>query len=459
MYNDDVMVRVYKIYEEAPSRRIWRVFMRFIIIALVSALVFMQSSYAEKVTYTKDIAPILFSHCVQCHRPDSVAPMSLLSYKETRPWAKSIREQVGKGQMPPWSADPKHGVFANDPSLSDEERQLIIDWVEQGAPQGNPKSMPETPVFEEGWVLGEPDYIITTPMITVPATGEDLHIPLRIPVEGDLNRWIRSVEIRPSNLNVAHHCFVFVNDYGERINNMDYSILAMWGLGTNPTDFPAGTGRQLLATDELLIDQHLHSTGKEETCVMEIGFYFGEGELVNPLKGMKIGDFDLKIPPHDANWETRKFWKTPSDLTIHSLYPHMHYRGNDLRFTAFYPDGTSEILLDVPDYDFSWQFIYYLESPKFIPKETTIEVLAHFDNSAGNPDNPDPSIEVLYGENSDEEMMFGIFEYTSAEIIDVGYFERQHDPESQRNLAIAVMVIGIGLLGSLVYLNGRQPTV
>ncbi|MFP6583869.1 MAG: hypothetical protein VCD00_15120 [Candidatus Hydrogenedentota bacterium] len=379
---------------------------------------------ADRVTYTEHVAPVMFEHCVSCHRPDTAAPMSLRSYLETRPWAKAIREQVFNRAMPPWFADPQHGVFSNDPSLSDEEIQVIIDWVDQGALLGDPKDLPELPVFTNGWQLGEPDYLVSTPEVVIPAEGEDLKVPLRAVLETDGSRWVRAVEIRPENRNGVHHSVVFLDGSHARDQNSDYAVLGVWAVDTPPNIYPPGTGRRIGPSEKIVISQHYHPYGEEGTDITHVGLYFGEGEMGKDLHGIRIGDFELTIPPYANNHEVRGRWKTPADLTIRSFFPHMHYRGKDMVYTATYPDGNSEILLNVPNYRFNWQYFYYLETPKFIPKDTIIDVVGHFDNSAGNPDNPNPQLEISYGENSDDEMMFGIFEYTSDMPIDIGYHDK-----------------------------------
>lgn len=412
---------------------------------------------ADRVTYTEHVAPIIFEHCVSCHRPDTAAPMSLGSYKETRPWAKAIREQVVNRVMPPWFADPAHGVFSNDPTLSDEEIQRVLDWVDQGALRGDPNALPEIPVFENGWQLGVPDLIISTPEYTVPAEGEDLKIPFRVEVNADKSRWVRAVEIRPSDLNVAHHSVVFINETPLNDQNADYSVLGVWAVDTPPNIYPEGTGRRMSDIDRLIVSQHYHPYGIEATDITRVGLYYGEGEMGQELKGLRIGDYNFVIPPHAANHEVRGHWKSPTDLTIYSFFPHMHYRGKDMTYTATYPDGSSEILLRLPKYKFNWQYFYYLETPKVIPKGTVIDVVAHFDNSTGNPDNAYPEQEVLYGENSDDEMMFGIFEYTSQTQVDVEYYDRLTRIIRQGSPGIALIAMGFGFLGLLWY-RGRQTS-
>jgi hypothetical protein len=409
---------------------------------------------ADRITYTEHVAPILFEHCVSCHRPDTAAPMSLLSYAETRPWAKSIREQVVNRSMPPWFADPAHGRFRNDPSMTDDDIDTIVNWVEQGAVRGNPDVMLDVPVVEDGWQLGIPDYIVETPAYTVPASGDDIRIPFEMNVDADPTRWVRAVEIRPGNRNVTHHSVVFINGYPEVEDNSDYSVLGVWAVGTPPNVYPEGTGRRLSEINTLVVSQHYHPYGEEATDSTRVGLYFGEGEMGKDLKGMRIGNFGLRIPPHAANHEVLGSWTTPSEITLHSFFPHMHYRGKDMTYTATYPDGGEEILLRVPKYDFNWQYFYYLDEAKVIPKGTTIDVVAHFDNSSGNPDNPDPSLEILYGEDSDDEMMFGIFEYTSDDPIDINRLSFLPDETEFDPTILVALLIVIGIGATFLY-NGR----
>jgi hypothetical protein len=337
--------------------------------------------------------------------------MSLLSYSETRPWAKSIQKAVTTREMPPWFADEAHGTFSNDPSISQAEIQTINRWVMAGAPEGDPTLMPELPVFTEGWQLGEPDYIFELPTVEVPADGPDLLPNPMIRLEVPERRWVRAVEVRPSDPEVNHHQVIFMSDFRSQQANERFNILAVWAAGTAPVVFPEGTGRWVKPGDMLVVNQHYHPNGKEaRTETTRVGLYFGEGEPDSVITAVLAGTMDFNIPAGESDWELRARHTMKSEADIISYFPHMHLRGKAMQFIAHYPDGKQETLIDVPGYDFDWQLFYYLQEPKRLPAGTEIEVIARYDNSANNEANPDPTRDVGFGLNSTDEMMFGVFE-------------------------------------------------
>ena len=383
------------------------------VLALVLALSMPAwSAAADEVVYTRDVAPILLRSCAQCHRPGEIAPMSLLSYAETRPWAKSIQKAVTSREMPPWFADEAHGTFANDPSLSAGEIQTINRWVLAGAPEGDPTLMPELPVFTEGWQLGEPDYIFELPTVEVPADGPDLLPNPIVKLEVPERRWVRAVEVRPGDPEVNHHQVIFMSDFRSQQENERFNILAVWAAGTAPVVFPEGTGRWVKPGDMLVVNQHYHPNGKEaRTDTTRVGLYFGEGEPDSVITAILAGSMDFNIPAGESDWELRATHTMKKESDIISYFPHMHLRGKAMEFIAHYPDGEQETLINVPGYDFDWQLFYYLEEPKRLPAGTEIEIIARYDNSADNPDNPDPTRDVGFGLKTTDEMMFGVFEF------------------------------------------------
>ena len=383
----------------------------FVLALLLAFSMPVWSAAADDVVYTRDVAPILLRSCVHCHRPGEIAPMSLLSYSETRPWAKSIQKAVTTREMPPWFADEAHGTFSNDPSLSQAEIQTINRWVMAGAPEGDPTLMPELPVFTEGWQLGEPDYIFELPTVEVPADGPDLLPNPMIRLEVPERRWVRAVEVRPSDPEVNHHQVIFMSDFRSQQANERFNILAVWAAGTAPVVFPEGTGRWVKPGDMLVVNQHYHPNGKEaRTETRRVGLYFGEGEPDSVITAVLAGTMDFNIPAGESDWELRARHTMKSEADIISYFPHMHLRGKAMQFIAHYPDGKQETLIDVPGYDFDWQLFYYLQEPKRLPAGTEIEVIARYDNSANNEANPDPTRDVGFGLNSTDEMMFGVFE-------------------------------------------------
>ena len=388
----------------------------FAVMALVFSVVsFAAEGDAESVVFSRDVAPILMENCAHCHRPGEIAPMSLLSYGEARPWAKSIKKVVANREMPPWFAEAEHGPWANDTSLSDDEIRTIVAWVDQGAVEGDPALMPPPPVFTTGWQLGEPDYVFALPKVEIPADGPDLHPTPIMRLDLPERRWVRAVEVRPGDPEVNHHQVLFMaggmgGDESQRENGR-FNILAVWAAGTAPTVFPEGTGRWLSPGDLLVLNQHYHPNGVDaRTDVTRVGLYFGEGEPDAEVSAVIAGTMDFKIPAGAENHELRVTHTLLEDVRIISYFPHMHLRGTDMTFIATRPDGTKETLLHVPNYNFDWQLFYYPEEPKHFPKGTEIEIIAHYNNSESNEFNPDPTRDVGFGLQTTDEMMFGVFE-------------------------------------------------
>ena len=366
------------------------------------------------VTYAKDVAPLLHAKCISCHRPGEVAPMALRTYDEVRPWARSIRQKVSTRQMPPWFADPAHGSFSNDARLTNQQIDTIVTWVDAGAPRGNPADEPHVPALPEGWQLGEPDYIITLPAIDVPAEGKDIFPTPNITIDIPDDRWIRALEIRPSNREVTHHSVLFLA--GANVGQSGFiDVLGVWAVGTNATEYPDGVGRWIRKGQQLRTNLHYHPNGKPAVDQTRVGLYFGKGDLKKEVASAVAGDIAFRIPAGAKNHEMRALFPIDQDINIVSYFPHMHFRGKDMTLTALMPDGRRQTLLSVPAYDFNWQLYYYPTTPVPIPRGAIIEAVAHYDNSADNKNNPDPTRDVTFGEQSNDEMMFGVFDFTPRE--------------------------------------------
>ena len=369
---------------------------------------------AATTTFARDIAPILNAKCVTCHRPGEVAPMALLTYQDARPYARSIKEKVATRQMPPWFADKSAGTFANDPTLTDAEIAAITSWVDAGAPQGDLKDLPKPPQFTEGWQLGEPDQIIELPEVQIPATGGDYFPTPNIALDLKEDRWIRAIEIRPSNRQLTHHSVIFSASVDMMRATGTFDVLGVWAVGTPATVYPEGTGRWIRKGQTLRTNLHYHPNGTPQIDRTRIGLYFGKGELRKEVAAALAGNLGFTIPPNAANHELRAVYVADQDINIVSFFPHMHLRGRDMTMTATFPGGRRETLLKVPAYDFNWQLFYYPKNTVALPKGTRLDLVAHYDNSAANKNNPDPARAVRFGEASTAEMMFGMFEYTAA---------------------------------------------
>ncbi len=373
------------------------------------------------VTFSKDVAPIFFKNCVQCHRPGEIAPMSLLSYKEARPWARSIKEKVVTGDMPPWHADPHYGEFVNDRRLSQKDVETISQWVEQGAVEGNPKDMPAAPVFLDGWNIGKPDAIFYLPEeFAVPSEGEVPYKYFNVPTNFKEDMWVQAAEIRPGERSVVHHIIVFSQKGTER------KLLAGYAPGEQPAIIPKGLGRKIPAGATLTFQVHYTPNGKATKDRSYIGLIFAKETPKHDIMTRPIMNGKFVIPPGNPSYKVESTYTFKEDVHIVSLMPHMHYRGKDFEYRITYPDGKSEVILSVPKYDFGWQSYYLLKQSLAAPKGTRIDCLAHFDNSARNRYNPDPTKEVRWGDQTWEEMMIGWISFT-----------RDNEEEKQSDVATA----------------------
>ena len=372
-------------------------------------------------TFSRDVAPILYNRCIECHRTGEIAPMSLLSYQEVRPWAKSIRQRIVDRSMPPWSADPHVGKFSNDPSLSQKEIDTIVSWVDAGAPKGDDKDMPPIPKFVEGWTIGKPDVVLAMKEeYTVPADGTVPYLYFSIPTGFKEDKWIQALEIKPGSRSVVHHVIAFTQEPGVGSGRADGGGEAQRGRGQlggitpNKTGIvmAPGTARLVKAGSSIVFQMHYTTNGEVTKDRTSIGLVFAKEPPTRTLVTGNALNARFTIPAGEANHEVKSSTTMKEDVHITSFMPHMHFRGKDFTYTAVYPDGRSEVLLNVPKYDFNWQLTYVLEKPIALPKGTRLDCVAHFDNSTKNKYNPDPTKEVRWGDQTWEEMMIGWFSFT-----------------------------------------------
>lgn len=359
-------------------------------------------------TYSKDVAPILNANCVSCHRPGEIAPMSLLSYDEVRPWAKSIAKNVQERAMPPWDADPGYGPFKNERTLTDDQIDTIVRWVNAGAPQGSRKDLPPTPHFDQsGWKLGEPDYVVEFEQVEIPGDGPDQFYNLVGQTDFDEDKWVKAVEIVPGDRRVVHHVILW---QGGQTSQEGW--IGAWAAGAQPMAFPEGTGRLLKKGQPIIGDMHYHPYGETTTDRTKVGLHFAKAEDVKKeLINLWVANNEFEIPAGDPNYEAQATYTFPQDSRIVNLLPHMHYRGKDFSYTLTYPDGSTQDLLKVSKYDFNWQTVYEFEEPIEVPAGSRIDCVAHWDNSADNAANPDPTKDVRFGLESYDEMMIGFVDY------------------------------------------------
>lgn len=393
---------------------------------------------ARQVTFYKDVLPILQENCQQCHRHGGdniagmVAPMSLISYEEVRPWAKAIARNVSSGKMPPWFAsEHSDGVFANERKLTDAEKAIILQWVNLGAPRGRESDAPPPLHFEDtdGWLTGKPDVIVKMPEpYFVADEVEDIYVNfVTEPLGEDVlpeDLWLKAIEWRGGS-DVVHH---IVGSYS--VGESDVGAAERSGLGSiapgeEGTLFPPGFGKLLKKGAKIHFNMHYHKepgpgTGKWDQSM--VGFQFWDPKqdppVRYPVERNGISNHSFEIPPGHPNWEVGAGRVFTQDTLILSLHPHMHLRGKDARYLAYYPDGTTELLLHVPSWDFNWQLDYVFKDPKKVPAGTRVEFVVHYDNSTENIYNPDPTIPMGWGGPTTSEMMIGYITYTNAKPID-----------------------------------------
>jgi mono/diheme cytochrome c family protein len=401
----------------------------------------MAADTAKPVTFSKDVAPIFQAKCQECHQPNSIAPMSLITFQDVRPWARSIKERVGARQMPPWHIDRSVGVqkFKNDMSLSDEQVDTIVRWVDGGALQGDPKDMPPPKplVTDNQWQgvrdgFGPPDLVIKSSEYTMAAEHQDVwyrpmsDIPLTEP------RWAKMVEIRPTNLKgrkIIHHsiAYLVLNNDPDAVNKGtangpdrfrdgadDFNRrpqLMEWAIGKGYDLFRPGTGKLIVPGEKIAWDQHIHAVGEEVTAGSEIGIWlYKKGE--EPKKrsylvgftGIKGGRY-LDIPPNSMA-QTEGFTVLKENALIENFQPHFHLRGKSMQVEAILPDGSNQIISYVGNFNFNWMtnYIYDDDAAPLLPKGTVIHVTAWYDNTRANKNNPDPDQWVGYGDRTVDEM-------------------------------------------------------
>jgi mono/diheme cytochrome c family protein len=382
------------------------------ITATFLAASFSLAAAPASVTYSKNVAAILNQRCVECHRAGEAAPMAFTNYKEVRPWAKAIKTAVLSKKMPPWLADPNHGKWANDRTLSKSEIETLTAWADAGAPEGDAKDLPAAPKFELGWSIGKPDAVFDIGTdFEVPAEGTVAYKYFTVDTNFKEDVWIEAAECRADKRNVVHHMIVFLQDPKENLSGTGGNLLVGWAPGDPPVNLSPGTARLVRAGTKLRFQMHYTPNGTGVKDRSYVGLRFAkEPPKYRSLTGRAL-TFNFKIPPGADNHEVTASYEIKEDVRLTSLMPHMHLRGKDFQYSVTYPDGRKEILLKVPRYDFNWQLAYQFAEPLDLPKGSKIDCVAHFDNSTNNKFNPDPTKEVKWGDQTWEEMMIGWYTY------------------------------------------------
>lgn len=372
-----------------------------------------------EITYAKDIAPIMQTYCQECHRPGQVGPFSLLTYEQARRWSATIRELVNDGRMPPWHADPNHGPYANDISLPNAEKKLLLVWIDQGCPKGDDKDIPPARSFPKNdeWRIGKPDLVLTMKeKFTIPAAAPEKGIDYQryvLPTNFEEDVWVQAVEAKPDARAVVHHMLVYIGEQtpASEGESRDIDVLCSYVPGSKPSTFPPGLAKRIPKGAKLILEMHYTANGTEQVDQSSIAMIFSKEPPKHEFRSRFIANRKFTIPPHASNHAVSASTTFDKDALILTLSPHMHLRGKSFLFRAIYPDGRTETVLSVPRYDFNWQHAYALKTPLQVPAGTRIECVGHFDNSAKNRNNPDATTAVRWGDQSWEEMMLGVIGY------------------------------------------------
>ena len=382
------------------------------------------SAFADTVTFSKDIAPVVFAKCGTCHHPGGSAPFSLLSYAAARPHASQIATVTKTGFMPPWKAEAGvGGDFVGQEHLTDTELGLIQQWVANGAVEGDPHDLPPTPRYTEGWQLGRPDLVVTPPAYTLQADGKDVFRIFVIPIPVDRLRFVRGLEFRPGNPKVVHHANIRIDrtDASRQFDAADpapgYEGLIAhsanypdgfflgWTPGQISPLLPKGLAWRLNPNTDLVVELHMQPSGKAETVQPSIGLYFGDDPPDRVPTMLRLGRQTIDMSPGVKNYTISDSFVLPVDVEVEAVQPHAHYRARDVTGYATLPDGTVRPLIHIKDWDFRWQHVYRYVKPFSLPKGTRLAMRYTYDNSDDNPRNPDqPPRRVYWGQRSADEM-------------------------------------------------------
>ena len=380
---------------------------------------------SSEINFNRDIVPILEQRCVSCHREGGIGPFAMDSYPMIRGWAPMIREVVMSKRMPPGQIDPQFNhLFQDVAQLTIPEQQTLINWIDAGAllsgKQSNDKhdALADVKIESPEWQLGEPDLIVEVPAQEIPATGVIDYRYEKIPLNLNQDIWVKAVEFLPSAHEVMHHIIAFsldTPDFSEFQLLTQGVGLGAYAPGNQPTVFPDNTGYKLSAGGGLFLQLHYTTSGKAAVDKTRIGMYLLKEPPAIAMRGGSAAEFNLNIPPNVKESPMTADSTFKQDSYLVTLSPHMHFRGKKIKYTLFYPDGKEEVILSVPNYQFNWQKNYDFKTPKFIPAGTRLVVDGAFDNSATNPNNPDPNITVTWGEQSWNEMYFGFYRHFEAQ--------------------------------------------
>lgn len=412
---------------------------------------------APEPTFNRDVAPIVFQHCAACHRPGEVAPFSLLNYRDVQKRGGLIERVVDKRFMPPWKVVQGHGDFRDVRRLADAEIDVIHRWVKAGMPEGDPKDLPAEPKFTAGWQMGKPDMVIVMPEpYNVPAEGPDIYRNFVIPLKLPPGKYIKAVEHRPNNRRVVHHAALSIDSagLGRKLDADDPGpgftrftppgqlfpgSLAAWTPGRESRPLPDGLSLAWPQGADLILQLHLHPSGKPEVEQSTVGLYLTDQAPRRSMLDVVLIDKKIDIPPGEKAYRSGDRYTLPVDCTALAVYPHMHMLGKDVKVTAVLPDGTKQSILWIDDWDFKWQNFYEYQKPLRLPKGTQLTMECVHDNSATNPNNPTtPPKRVRWGEATFDEM--------SAAIL-------QLQPDRESDVAAMIQTLGPRIVGRILASN------
>ena len=418
---------------------------------LVCCISVVASGATGSVTFSKDVAPILQKNCQGCHRPGEAAPMSLRTYQEARPWAKAMKQAVLAKKMPPWFADAQYGHFRNDRSLPQKDIDTLVSWVDAGAPEGDPKDLPQPLAYVDGWNIGQPDMVLEMPEpFHVPASGTIEYQYVVLPYKFTEDRWVQMAEVRPGNRAMVHHVIAYIRDGSSKWMrdkkpgelfvpeadangnrpSLNGDLLSGFAPGLPPSILEPGQGRLIKAGSDIVLQLHYTANGHAGEDRTKVGVIFCKQAPHERVMTLAASNSKFTIPPGDPNYQVDASFELGHDAKLSALLPHMHLRGKDFQYRLVYPSGETETILRVPHYDFGWQLWYQPVSDIVLPKGTQIAATAHFDNSVNNPHNPDSTKAVTWGDQSWEEMMIGFFDVTFPADLDPKYLfpEKKKSP-------------------------------
>lgn len=390
---------------------------------------------ASRYTWAKDIAPLLEENCVVCHRKGDVGPFALDTYEQARVWASAIKDYTARRIMPPWKAEPGQGEFHDARYLTDDQLAHIAEWADGGAPKGNPKDLPPVPVRHAAgdWALGKPDVILKpTRLFNLEAEGEDVYRDFALPIDFEEDRYIAAFDFKPGNRTIVHHMIAYIDLTGETVRKRDsqtgepgWSVSGGgsgikdedwgdgWAPGMNPRRLPVGIAVKIPKGAKLVLQVHYHKTGKPETDQSEMALYWSKDTNPKVLKTAPVGNASFVLKPEISGQEVKASIILPWDVNIWQLLPHMHMLGKEMKATAVLPDGTEKSLISIKNWEFNWQMNYRYKEPVALPRGTRINLVAKYDNTAANPNQPNnPPREVRYGEQTNDEMCFLFMGFT-----------------------------------------------